>query len=588
MCDGITDCPEDEDEDLCRGVTISCPNLLYCKEDDICIHEHQYCDGILHCPLSRDDEFLCENEQCPIGCTCYGQTVFCLSDGMSDAKVITVNEATRGLIIYGCLSCVKQMKVFPNIVLLEIYDVILPSDLLCNVIGSMEFLHYLFIASINIREIESNAFYKLKFITSLQVYNVTLVTIAERGLSGMSSLPLLNLSGTLLRHVKKCAFCFMSSLVTLDISHNLIAYINEGALMTSSSEGLTINLTDNPIAFVEGNIRGHILTIIVESNNGVCCFTSSSIKCDNNKITIVSACGTLFPHFGYVAVWMLLVLLIIGGNFGSMVLNSNNKSSQFYVLQTMALADILYGLHMLSILILHYIYDSQFVFRSTLPSYLLLCKTASVLLHVSLITSRASVLLITINYLLVTKYAIKFIRLTKKHVFMPLILGWSVSLCTYIFLANEVDSVDSSPLCTSFGIRTHRIFPTMASALLVAYLYSIIIVIACIYYVIIQYTHQCARKAGRRNALLGKLLYKACFTVIVCTSTTSAVMVLQVGHAYGFLVDRRNELWVLGLASLDASLNPFIYTFYVSLKKKSGHVDKRAMRMLPLAKNEQE
>ena len=585
MCDGINDCPKGEDEDLCRGATISCSNLLYCKEDDICIHEHQYCDGILHCQLSRDDEFLCENEQCPSGCTCYVQTVFCPSDGMSDAKVITVNEAIRGLIIYGCLSCVRQMKVFPKIVLLEIYDVSLPSDLLCNVIGSMEFLHYLFIANINITAIESNAFSKLKFIRSLHLYNVTLVTIEESGLSGMTSLPLLNLSGTLLRHVEKCAFCFMSSLVSLDISHNLIAYINEGALMTSSSEGLTINLTDNPIAFVEGQIRGHILTLMVGGNNGVCCFTSSSIKCDSNKIIIVSACGTLFPHFRYVAVWVLLVFWIIGGNLGSMVLNSENKSTQFYVLQMMALADILYGLHILSILILHYIYDTQFVFRSTLPSHLLFCKTASVLLHVSLITSRTSVLLITINYLLVTKYALKFIRLTKKHVFLSLIIVWSVSMSTYIILANEVDSVDSSPLCTSFGIRTHRILPTIASAVLVAYLYSIIIVMACIYYVIIQYTNQCARRAGRRNALLGKLLYKACFTVIVCTATTSAVMVLQVGHAYGFLVDRRNELWVLGLASLDASLNPFIYTFYVRLKKKSGHVDKRAIRLLPLTKN---
>ena len=137
MCDSVDDCPDGEDEDLCKESTLSCPNLLYCKEDDICIHEHQYCDGIVHCQLSRDDEFLCENEQCPSGCTCHGQTVFCPSDGMSDAKVMAVNETVRGFIIYGCLTCVRQIQAFPKIVLLEIFDVTLPSDLLCNIIGSM-------------------------------------------------------------------------------------------------------------------------------------------------------------------------------------------------------------------------------------------------------------------------------------------------------------------------------------------------------------------------------------------------------------------------------------------------------------------
>ena len=166
MCDGVDDCPEGEEEDLCKEATLSCTNLLYCKEDGICIHEHQYCDGILHFRLSRDDEFLCDNEECPGGCTCHGQTVFCPSDGMSDIKVMPVNEAVRGLIIYRCLSCVRQFQAFPKIVLPEIYDVSLPSNL-CNIIGSMEFLHYLLIANINITVIESNVFSDYSF---LRVY----------------------------------------------------------------------------------------------------------------------------------------------------------------------------------------------------------------------------------------------------------------------------------------------------------------------------------------------------------------------------------------------------------------------------------
>ena len=160
------------------------------------------------------------------------------------------------------------------------------------------------------------------------------------------------------------------------------------------------------------------------------------------------------------------------------------------------------------------------------------CKIASVLLHVSLISSRASVVLITINYLLVTKYALKFIRLTKRHILISLTIVWSVSIATYSLLANEVDSIDSSTLCTSLNIPTNKILPTLTSK---AYLHSSIIDTGYILYVIVKYTKESARKVGRTKSWLGKLIYKACFTVIVYTT----VLVLQVGHAYGFLVDRR-------------------------------------------------
>ena len=286
----------------------------------------------------------------------------------------------------------------------------------------------------------------------------------------------------------------------------------------------------------------------------------------------------LLPNFQYLVSWILLIVWIIGGNLCGIVLNFKRKTTQCQILQTMAFADILYGLHMLIILCLHYLYDSQFVFRSKLPPNLLLCKIASVLLHVSLVTSRTSVLLITINYLLVTKYALKFIRLTKRHILISLTVVWFASIATYSLLANEVDSVDSSPLCISFNIPTNRILRTLTSALLVAYLYCSVIITGYIYYVIIQYTNESARKAGRNKSLLAKLFYKSCFTVIVYTITTSAVMVLQVGHAYGLLVDRRKELWLVGLTSLDASLNSFIYTFSVRLNKKSRNVGRRAIK----------
>ena len=36
-----------------------CPGFLYCKQDNICGHHDDICDGIIHCGLSLDDEYDC-------------------------------------------------------------------------------------------------------------------------------------------------------------------------------------------------------------------------------------------------------------------------------------------------------------------------------------------------------------------------------------------------------------------------------------------------------------------------------------------------------------------------------------------------
>ena len=59
ICDGTSDCADGDDEEGCDDFV--CSGALRCRLDNICIHPIDICDGVMHCPLSGDDELLCNN-----------------------------------------------------------------------------------------------------------------------------------------------------------------------------------------------------------------------------------------------------------------------------------------------------------------------------------------------------------------------------------------------------------------------------------------------------------------------------------------------------------------------------------------------
>ena len=75
LCDGINDCPDSEDELLCPS-WVDIGGYLSCKDDSIRVHPHEVCDGVVHCLLHQDDEYLCDYS-CPKYCHCKGYTMSC-------------------------------------------------------------------------------------------------------------------------------------------------------------------------------------------------------------------------------------------------------------------------------------------------------------------------------------------------------------------------------------------------------------------------------------------------------------------------------------------------------------------------------
>ena len=76
VCDGVTDCPDGEDELGCRN-PIPCPGMLRCIEENLCVEHNQVCDKVIDCKVSKDDEMGCFNYKCPISCNCLAYTAIC-------------------------------------------------------------------------------------------------------------------------------------------------------------------------------------------------------------------------------------------------------------------------------------------------------------------------------------------------------------------------------------------------------------------------------------------------------------------------------------------------------------------------------
>ena len=73
LCDGIIDCPNQEDEHDCRD--FACPGHLKCHGQSFCVPTWELCDGTKQCPYG-DDEKYCQI--CPEGCSCSGSVVSCM------------------------------------------------------------------------------------------------------------------------------------------------------------------------------------------------------------------------------------------------------------------------------------------------------------------------------------------------------------------------------------------------------------------------------------------------------------------------------------------------------------------------------
>ena len=277
VCDGIQDCPRSYDESECpKDEKKYCPGFLYCKQDNICVHQDGICDGIIHCKLSLDDEYDCHPQHCPEGCTCVGETVFCTE--YSAAPGTDKYTHLHGMFVANNERYLDTFSNFPNLFYLEIsninFDEVAHSN---QQFQSLSHLIILVLQNITISTITTHFFSGLHSLLTICIMDSSPVNVLHKfSFDGLTHVRTLNLSMLNITTIHECAFCGMHSLEILDLSFNQLISIADGTLFVRQTTW--INLTGNPIQWI--NKHSVSPDVRVQFDDPMfCCFMSEEINC---------------------------------------------------------------------------------------------------------------------------------------------------------------------------------------------------------------------------------------------------------------------------------------------------------------------
>ncbi len=241
VCNGRVDCPGGTDELFCE--TLSCPGMLKCRHDNICVHPYALGDLDVDCPQSRDDEALLGMQKCPEGCQCLGLAIVCFN--VTGRSMSSISKGSRKIIFTGNnVSGFLQLN-FPNVLDINL-DRNSIKDLSRLDFGHLEYLLCLSLAKNSIQVISTKQFAVLSNLRKLELQANPIYRISDFAFVGLGNVAILNISHLRLRSVGQRVFHGLDSLVVLDLSKNSIRVLGENVFEGIKSTLQSLHATSNP------------------------------------------------------------------------------------------------------------------------------------------------------------------------------------------------------------------------------------------------------------------------------------------------------------------------------------------------------
>ena len=434
LCDGKPDCPDGEDEQSCGQM--QCVGLLRCRDDGICVHPVDICDGVIHCLMSGDDEKLCGVSMCPTDCVCRGTTFQC----QQLMSVYTISATAKAIMLKNySVNYRDSFEFFRKLLYLKmthcrLYDDTLDSD----IFGSLSKILGLVITDSGIRIVKSKTFAKLARLTELDLKNNAIHRVEMYNFYGLKSIDDLNLSNFRLKLLRKLSFIGMTSLRWLNLSKNDITSISCKAFIgLDSIEKIDLRLNDiQSIECLELStaFTNNIISVTVDKML-YCCSVDQSLKCRINELRHASLlnCHTVKSNIlNQINIASSLAILLGSGIILLAQTKTGQHSSHSTILLHLFVANLLPSIYSLIHSIVMALQKDGYIYLHTIWVKSFYCNGFSKLFFVGIVSPKLLTLILVADQYLAVKFAMKK-HIWSAHVVWVLCGCWfGVLLVTFI------------------------------------------------------------------------------------------------------------------------------------------------------------
>ena len=560
LCDGVGDCPNGEDEEHCDDIV--CPGLLHCRDDNICVHPFDICDGVVHCLLSGDDENLCNIGECPDSCICRGTAMYC--DRVAP-EVKHISMDTSALVLHH----VQLWNAFTlhNHRKLQ-YLSITNSTFYGNAIYTQTFaklsdVQYLTLINNNITYIEKMAFSDMYRVKIVNVQGNRFNALASYMFDGFRSIVHMDLSKLFIRHLHRESFYGLVSCQHLDLTNNLIS-----TLMQDSFLGMfnlrNLDLQHNPLAFIHKLFLSdyYIIVHVYMDYPYQCCYCRDikhcKADCACSNPVLKSPCRNIVHSYITRVLNDISSAFILLFTFIYLVLIKSARKSHAYtiLLQQLIIANSITATYMILMSVMSTIYQNSFIYLNTswLNSYP--CHFLRTIVTVSFTQARLVTFLIVINQLLATKYMFETHHYTDRHTYLMVVIASIVSL-----LVGSVHSLiaDNSNInCFPFVVSADDSIYYQIYVMIV--LCAVILMISVeiyLHYFIIQFVKKSHKKVRHTNtSQRGMSSMKQNAVVVVGIELIIwLLLALVVLYSYALRGDKYNTILISCYAQLSSLIH---------------------------------
>ena len=307
VCDHVLDCPEMNDEEYCR--TLSTPVLLYCRYDQIYIHQRFVCDGVIHCLLSQDDEALCLPFHCPRYCICRDYSIYC-NHKETTLHSNDIPAAVNALYLHkGSYRNIFQTKFSTNHLI--VFDIANSQIFRTNgtaprwLFRTMLNVRVVNLTNTSLQRLERDLFAGLTNVEHFNIQDNKINQLGDNCFHGLRNVPLLNLHNLSVQIVYKYAFVGLQSLTVLNLSSNHIYTLTQEMFFGLGSLE-TIDIRNNMLRSMDMNlfVFAPPLTNIMTTDNIHCCYIRSTIHtCTYDIESRQSNCKQLLTSLYYVVIF---------------------------------------------------------------------------------------------------------------------------------------------------------------------------------------------------------------------------------------------------------------------------------------------